>query len=169
MAWTSPRTWADGETPTGALLNTHLRDNLNELEHPIGYTEFTSPVSVTATVEATPTDIVSAGTITFDGNPVWVEFYYPYFQLPPAAGGALYLTLWNDTTQIGRFAASEAESTTVRTQPGGTFKRKITPTAADHVLKVSGFVSSGTAVVGAGAGTSITYEPGYIRIYSGVA
>lgn len=28
MAWTAPRTWIDGEVPTAALLNTHLRDNL---------------------------------------------------------------------------------------------------------------------------------------------
>ena len=29
MAWTTPRTWADGEIPTAALMNTHVRDNLN--------------------------------------------------------------------------------------------------------------------------------------------
>lgn len=27
MAWTAPRTWVTGETPTAALFNTHLRDN----------------------------------------------------------------------------------------------------------------------------------------------
>ena len=31
MAWTSPRTWAAGETLTAALLNIHLRDNLNAI------------------------------------------------------------------------------------------------------------------------------------------
>src|SRR3990167_11504218 len=31
MAWTSPRTWVTGETVTAALLNTHVRDNLNAL------------------------------------------------------------------------------------------------------------------------------------------
>jgi len=30
MAWTAPRTWVASETLTAALLNTHLRDNLNE-------------------------------------------------------------------------------------------------------------------------------------------
>lgn len=28
MAWTAPRTWVTGEVVTGALLNTHVRDNL---------------------------------------------------------------------------------------------------------------------------------------------
>lgn len=31
MAWTSPRTWVAGEVVTAALINTHLRDNLNHL------------------------------------------------------------------------------------------------------------------------------------------
>jgi len=31
MAWTSPRTWVVGETVTAALMNTHVRDNLNAL------------------------------------------------------------------------------------------------------------------------------------------
>lgn len=31
MSWTTPRTWALGETLTAALLNTHLRDNLQTL------------------------------------------------------------------------------------------------------------------------------------------
>ena len=29
MAWTTPRTWTTGELVTAALLNSHLRDNLN--------------------------------------------------------------------------------------------------------------------------------------------
>jgi hypothetical protein len=29
MTWTTPRTWVAGETVTAALLNTHVRDNLN--------------------------------------------------------------------------------------------------------------------------------------------
>lgn len=31
MAWTTPRTWVAGEVLTAALLNTHLRDNLNAI------------------------------------------------------------------------------------------------------------------------------------------
>ena len=29
MAWTTPRTWTTGEMVTAALMNTHVRDNLN--------------------------------------------------------------------------------------------------------------------------------------------
>ena len=31
MAWTTPRTWVDGETVTAAIQNLHVRDNLNDL------------------------------------------------------------------------------------------------------------------------------------------
>lgn len=34
MAWTTPRTWTVGETPTAAVFNTHVRDNLNFLYSP---------------------------------------------------------------------------------------------------------------------------------------
>lgn len=39
MAWTTPRTWADGEVVTAALLNAQIRDNLDEV----------SPEALTAT------------------------------------------------------------------------------------------------------------------------
>jgi len=31
MAWTTPRTWVASETVTAAIMNTHIRDNLNAL------------------------------------------------------------------------------------------------------------------------------------------
>ena len=31
MGWTDPRTWVDGETVTAAIMNAHVRDNLNAL------------------------------------------------------------------------------------------------------------------------------------------
>lgn len=32
MAWTAPRTWVTGETPTAAIFNTHVRDNFNQFD-----------------------------------------------------------------------------------------------------------------------------------------
>lgn len=34
MAWTTPRTWSTGELVTAAVLNTHVRDNLNAIGNP---------------------------------------------------------------------------------------------------------------------------------------
>jgi hypothetical protein len=32
MAWTTPRTWVDGENVTAAIMNAHIRDNLSDLD-----------------------------------------------------------------------------------------------------------------------------------------
>lgn len=33
MGWTDPRTWTDGELVTAAIMNPHIRDNLNAVPH----------------------------------------------------------------------------------------------------------------------------------------
>jgi hypothetical protein len=35
MAWTVPRTWVEGEVPTAAIFNTHIRDNIALLKTPL--------------------------------------------------------------------------------------------------------------------------------------
>jgi hypothetical protein len=45
MGWTSPRTWVASEIVTAALLNTHLRDNLNAIN---GFVRKTADESVTS-------------------------------------------------------------------------------------------------------------------------
>ncbi len=34
MSWTAPRTWVNGEVPTAAMMNTHVRDNMAVLKTP---------------------------------------------------------------------------------------------------------------------------------------
>lgn len=47
--WTTPRTWAVGELVTAALMNTHLRDNLDFLKTPIAaYSALGSNFSTTS-------------------------------------------------------------------------------------------------------------------------
>lgn len=53
MPWTTPRTWANGELVTDALLNTHLRDNLIELKTPP-----TTVISNTTAYSTTSTSFV---------------------------------------------------------------------------------------------------------------
>lgn len=55
MAWTTPRTWADAETVTAALMNTHVRDNLNYLYDPGDWVAYTPTVSGFTSVVTTPT------------------------------------------------------------------------------------------------------------------
>jgi hypothetical protein len=150
-------TFTTGEIVTASKLNGLVDD--------IAYVPFTSPVSVSGTTEVSSAQlIVSAGAITFDGAAVWVEFSCPYFQLPNSTGAGLVVHLWNDTTEAGRFFTAEAESVNVRTQAGGVFRCKITPTAASHTITVRAHVTAGSANIGAGTGTTTAYQPGYIRI-----
>ena len=50
MPWTPPRTWVDGETPTGGQFNTHIRDNLIFLKDT---PQFDGSVNVTGDVTTT--------------------------------------------------------------------------------------------------------------------
>lgn len=45
MAWTAPRTWVTGEVVTAAIMNTHVRDNLNALN---GFVAKTADESVSS-------------------------------------------------------------------------------------------------------------------------
>ena len=55
MAWTAPRTWTTGELVTAALLNTHVRDNLNVL----------NPTALTLTVDGGGAAITTGSKLHF--------------------------------------------------------------------------------------------------------
>lgn len=55
MAWTNPRTWADAETVTAAIMNLHVRDNLNYLYDPGDWTAYTPTVANLSTSTYTAT------------------------------------------------------------------------------------------------------------------
>lgn len=83
MAWTTPRTWTTGELVTAALLNTHLRDNLNE----------TAPAKVTALGQLVYGQGANAIQVTNNWRlyeavvaaPTTVGNYVELFSVPPEA------------------------------------------------------------------------------------
>lgn len=60
--WTDPRTWIDGETPTGAMFNTQLRDNLNFLKNTPA---FSGDISVVGDVTVGD-DLITSGSATIN-------------------------------------------------------------------------------------------------------
>lgn len=58
MAWTSPRTWADGEVVNAQMMNEQVRDNLNYLLAP----NVTQIVTAAGTLSTTSTTFASLGT-----------------------------------------------------------------------------------------------------------
>lgn len=71
--WTTPRTWAVGELVTAAMMNQHVRDNLDWLKTPISALATWS--SNFTTTSASYVDITSATvTLTLNGGGVDVFF-----------------------------------------------------------------------------------------------
>ena len=60
MSWTAPRTWVTGEIVTAALLNTHLRDNLIDLDRRTSPTDATINTGQT-TSSLSFTDLATVG------------------------------------------------------------------------------------------------------------
>jgi hypothetical protein len=63
VGWTAPRTWVAAETVTAALLNTHVRDNLNAITTAAAFTPAWSNITVGNGTSAG--SFISAGKLVF--------------------------------------------------------------------------------------------------------
>lgn len=119
------------------------------------YVQITAGVNVTANT-VTGTDIVVGNAVTYDGSTrVKVEFFAYRIQ----KGTTFTIcNLKDGTTDIGRITYSITDSGV------GYGVRYLTPSAAAHTYKITGFVDAGTGVVYAGAAGSADYMPAFIRI-----
>lgn len=128
------------------------------------YKEITASVSITATSFASANVVIAADSVTFDGTPVWVEFYSPEVQ--PTSADTLSVYLHDDTAAVslGRLGAFLFPAGTVA-QPT-LLRRRFTPAAGARTLSVRAFTNSGTASIGAGTGGALVASdmPAYIRI-----
>lgn len=90
MAWTSPRTWAVAETLTAALMNTHVRDNLNWLanDRPRCRANMTGTQNITT---STTTAVQFGGADTFDTGPMHDPSSNNTRLTVPSGGGGLYM------------------------------------------------------------------------------
>lgn len=130
----------------------------------LGYTEFTAPVSITATTEASPNNVVSAGALTFDGTAHWFEFHAAYADASSVTSNCLRAGFYDGTTSQGKTLLVENAASPGDVIVTPYIRRKLTPSAGSHTFKVAAWIDSGTGTIGAGAGGSGNYVPGYIRI-----
>jgi len=164
MAWTAPRTWAVGELLTATLLNQQLRDNMKLLWRELSYTEFTSDVSVTATAEASPNDVVSAGAATYEAKPIRITFHAPSVVTGSTNGSQVFLNLWDGSTDLGRLATIGTGDGTQPVQSPVQVTRKFTPSAGSHTYKVVAWRATANGTVQAGAGGVGVRFPGFLRV-----
>ncbi len=76
--WTSPKTWATGELVTAALLNTHLRDNLEFLKAPpttVYVLNESSDYTTTSTSFVNVDNTKLALALTTNGGDVLISFH----------------------------------------------------------------------------------------------
>jgi hypothetical protein len=170
MAWTEPRTWTTGEIVTKAILDTHVRDNLNEVWHEVAYNEITSGVSTTATTEATAATVISSSAVTFDGATLaCVEFFSP--DVLPASVvneyvlGTLWVSVGGGADAIVGRLFFESTATAGASHRSVMAVRRLTPASGSIVYRVKIQVNGGTSgSVGAGAGGATTLLPAFIRV-----
>lgn len=130
----------------------------------VSYTEFTSPVSVTATVVASSDTVVTAPALTGDGSQAYlIEFFASVAQPSNVAGRFMVAHLFD--------GSNEAGSLCQLTTPANAFMQaemygavKITPSAAAHTYSIRAHVSAGTGTISAGTGGAGNIVPGYVRI-----
>lgn len=70
MAWTTPRTWTTGEVVTAAIMNTHVRDNLDDLDRrtTLSGNTIATAETTTSTAYADLTTSGPAVTVTVGAN-----------------------------------------------------------------------------------------------------
>ena len=133
------------------------------LNREIAYVEFTSLVSVTATVEASAQDVVSSGAIAYDGSRIKVEFFSPEVEVGSTAGSFVVLNLFDGSTDLGRIGLVENSATGVVGAPVYC-QRYLTPSVATHTYKIVAWrVNSNGSVHGSAGGTGADL-PGFIRV-----
>lgn len=123
VSWTTPRTWADEELVTAALLNTHVRDNLshlNEMKSPVG------AIAIYAGASA-PT-----GWLLCDGSAVSRTTYADLFALIGTTYGVGNgSSTFNVPDLRGRFLLGKDNM-------GGTSANRVNATEADNLGQGSG-------------------------------
>lgn len=130
----------------------------------IGYDQITANVSVTSTTEASGTTVIPGSAHTFDGSPVIATFCAPE-GVVSSAGGFLVVSLFEGSTQIGRFTLIQWPASTASLIIPCIGMLRFTPSAGSHTFSVTAIRNSAsvTCLIGAGAGGTGTLMPAFLR------
>lgn len=160
MPWVNPATRSTGYLWTAANTNELVNNFLFLAE--VAYTEVTSDITVTATTVGTANQIIAAGSLTYEAVPHLITFHCARYTAPAQQTWHLLRDGSTVLGTVGNTQASDAE-------PGLTFMRRLTPTAAAHNYNIASYLGgagTGTYKAGTGgtAGDGSTYLPMWIRV-----
>jgi hypothetical protein len=152
VIWSAPRTWSVGELVTAALLNQHLRDNLEYLKTPptaLYVVNQSSDYTTTSTSFVNVDNTNLALTINTSGGDVLIGF----FGYISNGGGTIYLDVELDGVRI---AGDDGllRGAAAATQHYAFVLLKSGVSVGTHTFKLQWKVNSGTATLFAGAGTA---------------
>jgi hypothetical protein len=125
----------------------------------IAYVENGVSVTVNATAQATPNDVVSAGAKTYDGSTrVRIEYFCTAAFPAAVAGGRIRVHLWDASTDLGLWAQILVPSSGNMMTPILLY-RYLTPSAGSHTYRVRAWRDSGNGTL-----VADTNFPMFIRI-----
>jgi hypothetical protein len=158
IIWTTPKTWAAGELVTAAMLNTHIRDNLEYLKTPPAASYILNESGDYATTSTSFVNVDGtklALTIATAGGDVLVGFSGTIINTSGTAGHTFF-DVEVDTVRTagddGYIAVSPAGA---GTRSPVTFLKLIQGlSAGSHTFKLQWKVAAGTASLFSGAGSS---------------
>lgn len=156
---------AAGVLKTDGTLNAVGGLQVNGLALPgteLGYDQITANVTVSATAEATGTLILTCAAHTFDGQPVIMEFFTPYFYINNT--NTLIVNLFEGSTNLGRIASKQTNTGSGGGNADALLAHfRFTPTAGSHTYKITAFVNGNSGTIGAGAGGTGVLVPAFVR------
>lgn len=116
-----------------------------------------SSLSITGTTSGSPTAVVAAPSIVFDGQTtITVSFYAQAIQKGTTS---MFVGLFDGTTLVTPLVYTEAGWT-----PMGTVSRRVTPSQGPHTYGIKAWVDAGTGLISSGSGAGGANAPAFIQI-----
>src|SRR5579862_4800890 len=110
----------------------------------LSYVQFTAPVNIATTTEATATTIVTAGAVNFDGVSEYILEYFFSSYRNTTGNACEIISLFHDDTAgagIGQFMDANFPATLHYEQGGGIAQRRLIPPAGNRTYSVRAFVA----------------------------
>ena len=152
-----------GESVTLRYDGTAWVEIARDLRTVLDYVQGTANTNITATTAGTANTIVTATAFTSDGaTPIDITYFAAAIDTPNVVNGTVSLILYEDGTNRGHIGDSPGIQ---NSRFGfGTYITRFTPASGARTYSMRGYVNGGTGVIQAGAGTTTTYTPTFIKI-----